>query len=159
MNDIEIQLGKLQAAEDIRHLKARYAKICDTGYSPDAVGPLFTEDAVFEGGRFGHHVGRRAICDYFAGISTQIIWAKHYMINPIVEVDDGLINATGSWLLWQPCTLATPDGPKAVWLTGIYADRYRNEGGSWKFSDVKLTVEIISPFAEGWVKRPFWDQP
>jgi len=56
----------------------------------------------------------------------------HYMINPIVEVDDDLVNAKGSWYLWQPCTLATPDGPKAI--------------------------ETISPFAEGWVKRPFWDE-
>ena len=60
--------------------------------------------------------------------------------------------------LWQPCTLATPDGPKAVWLTGTYADRYRNEGGTWMFSDVKLAVETISPFTEGWAKRPFWDE-
>ena len=80
------------------------------------------------------------------------------MINPIVEVDDDLINATGSWYLWQPCTIATPDGPKAVWLTGTYADRYRNERGLWKFSEVTLSVETISPFAEGWVKRPFWDE-
>ena len=43
MSDIEIRLAKLEAAEDIRHLKARYARICDTGYSPDAMGPLFTE--------------------------------------------------------------------------------------------------------------------
>jgi SnoaL-like domain len=80
------------------------------------------------------------------------------MINPIVEVDDDLINAKGTWYLWQPCTLGTPEGPKPVWLTGLYADRYRKEGGSWRFSDVRLDIETISPIAEGWVRRPFWDE-
>ena len=47
---------------------------------------------------------------------------------------------------------------EAVWLTGTYADRYRNEGGLWKFSEVKIAVETILPFAERWVKRPFWDE-
>ena len=155
MSDIEIRLGKLQAAEDIRHLKARYARICDTGYSPEAMGPLFTEDAVWEGGRFGRHDGRRAICDFFAGVSKDITWAMHYMINPVIEVDDDLVNAKGSWYLWQPCTLATPDGPKAIWMSSLYADRYRNEGGTWRFSDMKVTLETMTPFDEGWVKRPF----
>ena len=155
MSDIEARLAKLEAAEDIRHLKARYARICDTGYSPDAMGPLFTEDAVWEGGRFGRHVGRRAICDFFAGVSKDITWAMHYMINPVIEVDDDLVNAKGSWYLWQPCTLATPDGPKAIWMSSLYADRYRKAGGTWKFLDMKVTLETMSPFDEGWVKRPF----
>ena len=48
------------------------------------------------------------------------------MIAPVIEVsDDG--TATGSWYLWQPCTVVGPDGPQAVWLTGCYADRYRHE--------------------------------
>jgi hypothetical protein len=158
MRDIEIRLGKLEAAEDIRHLKARYARICDTGYSPEAVRPLFTEDAVWESKKFGRHVGREAICSFFADVSKQIVWALHYMINPIVEVDDDLINAKGTWYLWQPCTLGTPEGPKPVWLTGLYADRYRKEGGSWRFSDVRLDIQTISPIAEGWVRRPFWDE-
>ena len=158
MSDIEIRLAKLEAAEDIRHLKARYARICDTGYSPDAMGPLFTEDAVWDGGRFGRHVGRGAICDFFAGVSKEITWALHYMISPVIEVDDDLINAKGTWYLWQPCTFATPGDPKAVWMASLYADRYRKEGGLWRFSDMKVTVETMTPFAEGWVKRPFWDE-
>jgi hypothetical protein len=82
----------------------------------------------------------------------------HYMINPVVEVDDDLVNAKGSWYLWQPCTLVTPDGPKAIWMSSLYADRYRKEGGLWRFSDMKVTVETMSSFAEGWAKRRFWDE-
>jgi hypothetical protein len=79
------------------------------------------------------------------------------MIAPVIEVDDDLATASGTWYLWQPCTVVAPDGPKAVWLTGGYADRYRKEDGAWKFSEVLLDVQTIAPLEEGWVRRPFWN--
>jgi hypothetical protein len=63
---------------------------------------------------------------------------------------DDLEAAIGSWYLWQPCTLATDEGPRAVWLTGRYADRYRREadgsltevGSGTSFVGVKETVTV-----------------
>ena len=158
MNELERTVAKLQAAEEIRKLKARYAAVCDTGYSPDRMVPLFTKDAVWDGGKFGRHVGIDAIYAFFDGVSRDIVWALHYMIAPIVEVGDDLESATGSWYLWQPCTVVAPEGPRAVWLTGTYADRYRKEDGAWRFSEVKLDCQTISPIDEGWVRKPFWDE-
>jgi hypothetical protein len=34
-NDLETRIAKLEAVEEIRRLKARYADVCDTGYDPD----------------------------------------------------------------------------------------------------------------------------
>lgn len=158
MNELERTVAKLQAAEEIRALKARYAAVCDTGYSPERMVPLFTEDAVWDGGRFGRYEGIDAIYRFFDGVGKEIVWALHYMIAPIVEVADDLESASGSWYLWQPCTVVAPEGPKAVWLTGRYADRYRKEGGAWRFSEVKLDCQTISPIEEGWVRKPFWDE-
>ena len=155
--DLELRVAKLEAAEEIRRLKARYAKVCDTGYKPAGMEPLFTEDATWKdtSGRFGKHVGREAICDFFGGVSDQIAWALHYMVAPSIEVADDLENATGTWYLWQPCTI---DG-QPVWLTGTYFDRYRKEDGVWKMAQLELNLETISPFEEGWVKRPFMGEP
>ena len=62
--------------EDIRTLKARYADVCDTGYDPVRMRPFFTEDAVWDGGpRFGRYEGVEAVCEFFAGISSEITWA------------------------------------------------------------------------------------
>jgi SnoaL-like domain len=153
------RLARLEAAEDIRRLKARYAAVCDSGYLPDRMAPLFTEDAVWDGGeRFGRYEGIEEIRGFFAGVSGQITWALHYMVAPAIDVADDLVTATGSWYLWQPCTLATDDGERAVWLAGTYADRYRNEGGEWKFAEVVLACQTISPIEEGWVARPFWNE-
>jgi hypothetical protein len=152
-DDLSLRVAKLEAAEDIRSLKARYAKVCDTGYKPEGMAPLFTEDAVWTDvtGRFGTHDGRDAICDFFAGVSGSIGWAAHYMIAPSIKVNDDLETATGSWYLWQPCTI---DG-KAIWLAGTYEDQYRKEDGAWKMSRLELTLEAVTPFDDGWVKQRF----
>lgn len=157
-DDLAARVARLEAAEQIRQLKARYANVCDTGYDPDRMLPLFTSDAVWDGGaRFGRYEGIDAVYGFFRDVSGQIVWALHYMIAPIVEVSDDLETATGSWYLWQPCTVVGEGGPQAVWLTGRYADRYRREDGVWKFSEVLLDCQTVSPFEEGWARRPFWN--
>ena len=34
-------------------------------------------------------------------------------------------------------------------ITGTYADRYRREPDGWKFAEVKLDIQTISPLDEG----------
>ena len=153
------RIDRLDAIEAIRELKARYADVCDTGYDPVRMRPFFTEDAVWDGGpRFGRHEGVDAICDFFAGISSEITWALHYMVAPIIDVADDARSASGTWYLLEPCTIATPGGPRAMVITGRYADRYRLERDGWKFSEVKLDCQTISPLDEGWARRPFWNE-
>ncbi len=154
--ELEQRVGRLEAIEAIRALKARYADMCDTGYDPERMKPMFTADAVWDGGdRFGRYEGIDEIYGFFAGVSSQIVWALHYMVAPLIEVAPDLESATGSWYLWQPCTLVTDSGQQAVWLTGRYADRYRLETDGWKFSEVRLDVQTVSPIEAGWVKQPF----
>jgi hypothetical protein len=150
---LEKRVARLEAAEEIRALKARYAKVCDVGYPPDGMVPLFTEDAVWTDttGRFGTHDGRDAICEFFAGVSGQIAWAAHYMIGPNIQVNDDLETATGTWYLFQPCTI---DG-QATWLAGSYVDEYRKEDGDWKMSRLELTLETVTSFDQGWAKEQF----
>jgi SnoaL-like domain len=154
--ELERRVARLEAAEEIRRLKARYAAVCDTGYDPDRMVPLFTRDAVWDGGeRFGRHEGIDAIYAFFRGVSGQIVWALHYMVAPVVDVADDLETAAASWYLLEPCTIETEQGRQAVLITGTYADRYRREPDGWKFSEVKLDFQTISPLDEGWVRRPF----
>jgi hypothetical protein len=152
-DDLSTRVAKLEAIEEIRSLKARYAKACDDGYLPENMVPLFTEDAVWTDvtGRFGTHEGRQAVCDFFDGVSDSISWAGHYMIAPNITVNDDLETATGTWYLWQPCTI---DG-EAIWLAGTYLDHYRKDDGVWKMSRLELTLEKMTSFEEGWAKQPF----
>ena len=81
LQEHDSRLARLEAIEDIRVLKARYADVCDTGYDPDLMRPFFTEDAVWDGGRrFGRHEGIEAVCAFFASI---IPAQRAASINPV----------------------------------------------------------------------------
>jgi hypothetical protein len=156
---LEARIARLEAAEEIRALKARYAAISDSGYNADQIAELFTAEAVWDGGeRFGRHEGIEAIRALFEGFGRQIVWALHYMVAPLIEIDDDLEHASGSWYLWQPCSILDEQGPHAIWLTGKYAERYVRERGAWKFAEVRVDCQTISPFEEGWVRTPFWGE-
>jgi hypothetical protein len=153
MSDLERRIAKLEAAEEIRHLKVRYAQACDRGYHPEDMVPLYTEDAYWTdvSGHFGTYDGLEAICGFFSGVSSSMTWAKHYMISPVIEVADDVRTATGHWYLWQSCTL---DG-QATWIVGTYNDQYRNEDGVWKFSRMEVSFDTITPIDKGWELERF----
>ena len=156
---MEARIARLEAVEAIRALKGRYADVCDTGYDPVRMRPFFTEDAVWDGARASVATRASIRCaSFFAGISSTITWALHYMVAPLIEVADDGRTATGSWYLLEPCTIATSEGPRAMLITGRYADRYRLEPGGWKFSEVVLDCQTLSPLDEGWARMPFWSE-
>jgi ketosteroid isomerase-like protein len=148
---LDRRLRTLEDIEAIKQLKFRYADACDRGYDTDTLADLFTADAIWDGGLFGRYQGREAIREFFRGVSTDIPFAMHYMMNPIISVDGD--EADGEWYLFQTCTFA--DGNTAIWGAARYDEQYRRVDGGWKFSRVNLISSFWTPFDEGWVKRPF----
>ena len=89
MNELERTVARLQAAEEIRALKARYAAVCDSGYTPDRMVPLFTKDAIWDGGKFGRYEGIDAMTA--EDVADCVMWA---LTRPWhVNVDEIVIKA------------------------------------------------------------------
>jgi ketosteroid isomerase-like protein len=149
--ELERRLRVLEDIEAIKQLKYRYADACDRGYDSDTLADLFTIDAIWEGDLFGRYEGREAIREFFRGVSADIPFASHYMMNPIISVDGD--EATGEWYLFQTCTFA--EGNTPILGAARYADRYRRADGAWKFRHVQLISTFWTPYEEGWVRRPF----
>jgi ketosteroid isomerase-like protein len=151
LGDLERRIRVLEDVEAIKQLKFRYADACDRGYDADTLADLFTEDAIWEGDRFGRYEGREAIRAYFRRISSDIVFALHYMMNPIIAVDGD--EAQGTWYLFQASTFA--EGNTPIWGAARYDEQYRRVGGAWKFYRLRLISSFWTPFDEGWVTRPF----
>jgi ketosteroid isomerase-like protein len=149
-SDLERRIQRLEDIEAIKKLKARYADACDRNYDVDTLASLFAEDAIWDGGLFGVHNGREEIRAFFQGVSSDITFAMHYMMNPIIDVDGD--EATGEWYLFQTCTF---NGDQAIFGAARYDEQYRRIDGQWLFWRLKLTSFFWTPFEEGWVKRPF----
>lgn len=155
-SSLESRIRKLEDIEAIRDLKHRYCAHCDDNYNPDGIAALFTEDAIWEGGPLGRAEGREAIHAYFSVAPRAVPFAIHQVSNPIIEINGD--TATGSWYLWQPMHYA-PTG-QAVWLAALYQDRYRRgEDGVWRIEHLHLTLRMLSPFDEGWVKTQIMELP
>lgn len=141
--------------EEIKKLKYLYMEYCDRGYLAEKIAALFTEDAVWEGGPLGRHVGRAAIRDCFAGAGGIISFAEHFVTNPIIDVDGDV--ATGRWVLWQPAILKHKEGTGAAWVIGTYKDEYARDRGAWKFKNVLFEPKAISPYEKGFAKQMMVD--
>jgi SnoaL-like domain len=156
LNELARKVQMLDDLEAIKRLKHQYCAYCDDNYNPDGIAALFVEDAVWDGGEFGRHVGREAIRNFFRGAPKVMSFAAHQVMNPIINIEGE--NASGEWKLLQPCTLQTNDGPRAMWLAAIYHDEYVKTPDGWKFKNLKVDMLFFTPHDDGWVKtRVFKD--
>jgi len=146
---------RVQILEDrqaICDLKALYAEICDDKYNPDRMMPLFTEDAIWDGGpKLGRYEGKKAIREFFTNVSSGIVFAVHYFIQPTRLVVKGN-TATGSWYMWMAGTMGSG---KAGWLAGTEDEVYQKVNGKWLFKELKLNLLFATPYESGWHKDQF----
>ena len=150
---LEVELGhrvaRLEAIEEIKRLKARYCAYCDDNYDPDGIASLFIEDGVWDGERFGRHVGRGQIKAFFKSISGEIVFAAHLALNPIIEVEDES-HATGQWRLIMPATVRTDGRNEARWLVAAYVESYARVNGVWLFQSMHVHVNFFEPHEGSW---------
>lgn len=154
MQELERRLAKLEAVEEIRHLKLRYGQLCDAGYPVDPILAMFTEDAVWDGGAtFGVFRGHAEIRQFFTAINEEVGFAVHYMIGDAIVVDDEVRAARGTWHMFEAATMTVDGVPEAMWLAAVYEDEYRHEDGTWKFSSVRLDFRMQAMHRTGWTER------
>lgn len=147
---LEQQVARLAAIEDIKQMKAQYCAYCDAGYDPEGIASLFVEDGIWDGGpEFGRYEGVAAIKEFFRGISGDILFAGHLVLNPIITVDGD--TAHGRWWLIMPCTTNTDGNKEARWLAAEYADDYVKRDGRWLYKHLRLDLKFFAPHLKGWV--------
>jgi hypothetical protein len=159
--EVEARLRRLEDAEAIRVLKARYAELADARYGPGGPKPagelaglaaqiaaLFTEDAVWDGGpSLGLCRGRAEIEARFREPTLAFSW--HLFAKPRIEVEGD--RARARWDVLAPCTLR--DG-RPFWMAGVEDDEYERVGGRWLHARMQLRVVLFAPHREGWGDPP-----
>lgn len=155
---LEERVCRLEDREAIRNLKHQYARYCDNGYDADGMVGLFTEDAIWESNAFGTYHGSDEIYGFISRIGDEIVWALHFMCNPIIDVAADGRSARGTWLLIEPATMVgvgRRSSQDAVIVTANYEDTFVKRDGEWKFKYVKASFQQVSNLDQGWVRQPF----
>jgi hypothetical protein len=142
--DLAQRVARLEAVEGVRRTLSDYVLALDSGQL-DALGQLFTEDAVFEmvglGPRDGIYHGREAIIrDFYgrlrsAGDPHSSFGSGHYATNQQVEV-----NGTEATSIAYFVEVVGRGGQNASLLGGLYQHRLRYEGERWRFAAKRITV-------------------
>lgn len=155
---IDRKLTHLEDVEAIQHLIVRYARGCDRGNDPDMIGPLFTEDGSWECKGFGRYESREKVARGLHGIAGEKIWwSLHYMISPLIDIDESGEYAKVFWYLWESATVPNPDTDEAEahWIGGTYDVECVKQDGQWLFKSMELKLNMVSPYGDGWVESKF----
>ena len=153
MSDLERRVETLESIEAIKRLKHRYCAYCDDGYDADGIAAQFVEDGIWDAGAaFGRYEGRAAIRAFFAGVSSQIVFAGHLVMNEIIDVDAESDSAHARWWIIMPATMMMEGVKTAVWLLGEYDDRYVQRDGTWMFQTLSVNIHFVKPHKDGWVE-------
>lgn len=150
--DIETRLRRIEAAEQVRSLKARYCDLCDQGYPADELTELFTANGTWDGREMGVFEGREAIHGFFTNMPNVMSFAIHHVTNASVEVSNDAGSATGRWYLLQTATLKQTN--EAVWLAARYDDQLVFEEGRWLFQRINLRSQFYTSYEAGWARIP-----
>jgi hypothetical protein len=161
LENLAERIQRLEDIKAIEHLITQYAKASDKNNDPELMLPLFTEDGALDvGSGYGRFQGHEVLREFFAGTSSIISWSLHYNISPFIELGKDGTTANAFWYLWELANMpdANTGGEEAVWIGGSYtSDLVKEEDGNWRFKEIRLAMEIMSPYSEGWVKKPWHD--
>ena len=146
---LEQRISRLEAHNDICKLMAKYLLVADKGYNPDGITAMFVGDGTWEGDGFGRHVGRQAIWDFFESLSGALVFAAHFVTNPIItfSANDG---ARGAWRLFEPATVNSDGVMESSLLVAAYDNEFVKVGEEWKFQAVNVHVNFFEPISKGW---------
>jgi hypothetical protein len=151
------RLARVEAVQAIHDLIAGFARGADAHCDPVLLRPLFTDDAVFDIGRFGRlEGGDHIVAEMHRNNARGFQWTLHYLTSPAIEVADDLRSATVFFYLWETATHPKPGaGDVACWIGGWYdAQAVPHGDGTWRFRRLQLTIRLMSPYAEGWKPVP-----
>lgn len=156
--DLAARIQRLEDIEAIKQLKARWGETIDANLGAAKIVAMFADDAVIDIERYGRHEGRVAIEKFFS--QTRFTWMFHCFIPKVIEIAEDGRTARGRWRLWELGTKPrpVPNLPgEPVWIGGNYDDDFVKIDHEWKFKTIRLKLEFISPYDQGWVKKPFAD--
>jgi SnoaL-like domain len=152
-DDLIRRIERLEAAEGVRDLVARYARVIDGTDLAGEFSSIFTADAVLYSN--GEYTGRTAIFEYYESVLSQVTFSRHHILNSAITVEAvDRARHRGAFLAMLG------RGGQSIVVFGDYDDlAVRGSDGLWRFA-IKGNQTIGSTtLASGWGDASFGGQP
>ncbi len=158
--DLEQRLQQIEDREAIRALKHHYYCHCVDRAVAGEAGAIeqtlsrFTDDIVADFTGFPVAEGKAAVSAFFAqGVPAFLSYSQHRVCNDVIEIDGD--TATGRWYVDCPVVFrdGNPTGNSGPgFIGGRYEERYRREGGVWKFARIVALLDVNAEFQFNWTQ-------
>lgn len=138
IESLEARVRRLEDADAIRRLKARYFTCCDRK-DPQGMRDCFVPGHVhIDYGQIGTFDTRDALVDVFARLGCHpYIVEMHHGVNPEIAVLDDT-HARGTWGLHYQ--MIDTNARTLTQLGAYYDDEYRKVDGEWKIAGTRCVV-------------------
>ncbi|WP_321799211.1 nuclear transport factor 2 family protein [Caballeronia sp. J97] len=138
MEELEARLRRLEDADAIRRLKARYFTCCDRK-DPQGMRACFAPGAVhIDYGRIGVFGNADQLVDVFERLGCHAhVVEMHHGVNPDIVVLDAM-HARGTWGLHYQ--MIDTNARTLTQLGAYYEDEYRKLDGAWKIAATRCVV-------------------
>lgn len=155
MDTVEARLRKLEDAEAIRNLKARYLFVCDRK-DPKAMRACFADGKVhIDYGAVGTFDNADALVKVFTDIGCHPHMIEmHHGMNPQVEVTG---ETTAKALFSLHYFLINTQQNNITQLAGYYEDEFVKQNGAWKIFKTKFnpTSTLVMDISGETLKKLF----
>ncbi len=153
---LEERITRLEDIEEIKGMVVTYARGADRKNDPSILGPLYTEDAVWEAEGFGRHEGIEAISKAMVEVARDtILWSLHYMVSPEIKISEDGKSAECFWYLWELAKMPDDQGkPEDNLIGGWYETELIKTDAGWRFTHVTLCLKLITPAHQAWKTLP-----
>jgi hypothetical protein len=147
MTDLQAQIDRLVAIEEIHQLKARYFRFMDTKRWDDW-GQVFATDCVMEVPEADMVNNGRA--EIVTNVSTALTGATttHHGHMPEIEIT-GEGTAKGTWAMFDYVQWKDDEGHTTFGLQGYghYLEEYVVEDGAWRIARTRLERLRVDPIS------------
>lgn len=154
---LEEQTKKLEAANEIRKVMAKYAYTMDKG-DWDGVMSCYSKECSADFGSVGGGMTRAEVGSFYRNqLSAKIPVLLHRITNEVIEVKDEQ-TATGRWYMNGAGILGATQ--KAIWIGHTYYADFVKEDDKWLLKRlVDSDWRFVTDFDKGWAREPFTLDP
>ena len=146
MSDLEARIKRLEDIEEIKKLKHKYCYTVDA-HDLEGIVSVFADDAKADYGPLGLYEGKAEVRRFFSEVVVGVLpFYVHMVHNGSIEVNGD--EAEGKWYFEVPANHKPSD--KAVWIQGIYDEKYKRVNGEWKIAVMDCTFIYMTPYDKGW---------
>jgi hypothetical protein len=165
LKELADRMQRLEDIEAIRKLQYAYCFYIQHWQEEELIS-LFSKNACIDMGKGGLYQGENGIkmffnfSNHYATTATKAPPEYLHQLMPlsgIIDVEIDGKTAKGRWYGFGVYAIPSENKVQGLIGTGIWENEFVKEDSIWKFKRLSYSLTFSSPYEDGWIKTPIWE--